>query len=98
MLAVRPERFTKNTVVERQALRSRLARIGKEDVAYDLEEHDEGTCAVAVPVWSRGKVVADVGLIVPVERFSEDAVRAFVEQLRSAALHMEERLDSTGRG
>lgn len=95
MLAIRPTRFTEHTVVDRNAIRARLAQVVKEGVAYDLEERDKGTCAIAVPVMSRGKVVADIGLIVPVERFAESAVKGFTEQLRAAAARMEERLDTT---
>lgn len=94
MLAIEPTRFTEHTVVDRKAARARLERVFKEGVAYDREEFYLGTCAVAVPVMSRGRAVAALALIVPVERFTEDAVTSFVEQLRSAADDMGKRLDA----
>jgi DNA-binding IclR family transcriptional regulator len=43
---------------------------------------------------SRGRAVAALALIVPVERFTEQAVPSFVVQLRAAAAQMEKRLAS----
>jgi DNA-binding IclR family transcriptional regulator len=94
MLAVKQTRFTQHTVVDPKAARVRLERVWKEGVAYDREEFYIGTCAVAVPVVSRGRAVAALALIVPVERFTDAAVASFVDHLRSAAADMEKRLDA----
>jgi len=94
MLAVPQTRYTEHTIVDPEAVRARLEQVSREGVAYDREEFYIGTCAVAVPVMSRGKAVAALALIVPVERFTKDAVPSFIEQLRSAAADMEERLDA----
>lgn len=94
LLAVPQERYTKNTVVEPEAVRASLDRALAEGVAYDHEEFLLGTCAVAVPLMSRGRAVAALALIVPVERFTEQAVPSFVVQLRAAAAQMEKRLAS----
>lgn len=96
MLAVPQTRYTANTVVDPEVARVRLARVLAEGVAYDREEFNPGTCAVAVPVMRRGRAVAALALIIPVERFTEDAVPRFVEQLRAAAADMESRLDRSG--
>lgn len=93
MLAVPQTRFTEQTVVDPEAARVRLERVAKEGVAYDLEEFHVGTSAVAVPVFSRGRVVAALALVVPVERFTEEAVPLLVDRLRHAAKDMEKRLD-----
>ncbi len=93
-LAVEPTRFTEHTLVKKEPILARLDQVLAEGVAYEREEHDIGTCAVGVPIMSRGRVIAALALIVPVERFTEEAVRSFVEQLRTAAGDIEQRLDT----
>ncbi len=93
LASIRPERFTQNTLIDPEAARARLERVFKEGVAYDHEEHNLGTCAVAVPIFWRGNAVAALALVVPVERFSEGALPSFIDQLRSAASDMGGRLD-----
>ncbi len=97
MLAIQPTRFTEHTVVDREVAQARLERVLEEGVAYDREEHDIGTCAVGVPIMSRGKVVAALSLIVPVERFTDDALPSFIDQLKAAAKDIGERLDARER-
>jgi DNA-binding IclR family transcriptional regulator len=98
MLAVPQTRYTDRTVVDLQVAKERLDRILEEGVAYDHEEFHLGTCAVAVPLMSRGQAVAALALIVPVERFTEDAVPSFIGELRSAAGDMQKRLDRPTEG
>jgi DNA-binding IclR family transcriptional regulator len=94
MLAVQPTRYNEHTVVDPVAVRERLDRVREEGVAFDREEFYPGTCAVGVPVMSRGRAVAVVALIVPVERFTDDGVASFIRQLRSSAERMGGRLDA----
>lgn len=98
MLAVPQTRHTENTVVDPKETRARLERVLEEGVAYDLEMFHLGTCAVGVPVVSKGKVVAALALVVPVERFTDKDVARFTRQLRSAAQAMGERLDVSVKG
>jgi DNA-binding IclR family transcriptional regulator len=95
LLAVEPTRFTEHTVVDPEAVRARLERVAAEAVAYDREELHIGTCAVGVPIMLWGGAVAALALIVPVERFTDEALPSFVEQLRAAAKAMENRLDTS---
>jgi DNA-binding IclR family transcriptional regulator len=98
MLAVPQTGYTQNTVVDARAAEARLEQVRAEGVAYDREEFREGTCAVGVPVSARGKVVAALALVVPVERFTDETVSSYIDQLRSAAAAMGRRLDaSAGR-
>jgi DNA-binding IclR family transcriptional regulator len=97
MLAVQPTRFTEHTVVDPEAVRERLERVLKEGVAYDREEFHIGTCAVAVPIMSSGKVAAALGLVVPVERFTDDSLPSFIDQLRAAANPIGKRLAARER-
>lgn len=100
ILAATPTRFTEHTIVDPLAIRETLDRIRVEGVAYDREGHDIGTCAVGVPIMPRGRVLAALALIVPVERFTDDALPGFIAQLREAAAVIGRRLDSreTGSG
>ncbi len=95
MSAIPQTSYTPNTVVDAAAARAKLERAREEGVAYDREEFREGTCAVGVPVSSRGKVVAALALVVPVERFTDEGVAAYIEQLRAAADAMGRRLDAS---
>jgi DNA-binding IclR family transcriptional regulator len=97
VLAIQPIRFTEHTVVEGEVARARLEQVLEEGVAYDREGHDIGTCAVGVPIMSRGKVAAALALIVPVERFTSDALPSFIDQLQAAANDIAKRLDARER-
>lgn len=46
LLAGRLKRYTDATVTERPALDAMLAEVEKSELAYDLEEHSDGICAV----------------------------------------------------
>ena len=62
----RHKRLTANTIVDPDALAAELERIRSEDLAWDLEEHDMGTCAVVAPVRNQtGDVIATLGRVVP---------------------------------
>ena len=45
----RHKRLTGNTIVDPEALAAELERIRTDGLAWDLEEHDMGTCAVVAP-------------------------------------------------
>ena len=46
LLAIRLKRYTDATIVDRRLLESNLREVEKSDLAYDLEEHSAGICAV----------------------------------------------------
>lgn len=71
----------------------RAARTAADGIAYSREEYRAGLCAAAVPVFSRGRLVATVGLVIPVERFDDANVERFSQELRTAAATMGRRLD-----
>ena len=97
MLAIPQTSYTRHTVVDPREAEDKLDSARREGVAYDREEFREGTCAVGVPVSSRGKVVAALALVVPVERFTDENVAEYVVQLRETADGMGKRLsESTG--
>jgi DNA-binding IclR family transcriptional regulator len=95
MLATPQTRYTQNTVVDAKGAAAKFEQVRREGVAYDRQEFREGTCAVGVPVHSRGKVVAALALVMPVERFNDESVGEYIRQLRGAADSMGSRLDGS---
>jgi IclR family transcriptional regulator, acetate operon repressor len=98
MLAVNPPRYTERTITDRATLKARLARVADTGVAIECEEHRKGVCAVAVPVFKKSDMVLALGAVVPVERFSPEAVDRLVPRLKSAALGIGQRLDELSGG
>jgi DNA-binding IclR family transcriptional regulator len=98
ILDVKQTRFTEHTIVDAGEALARLERVRSDGVAYDREEFHLGTCAVGVPIMSRTKPVAVIALVVPVERFTDDALPSFIEQLRAAAGEIERRFAESAAG
>ena len=87
----RHPRLTPNTIVEPEALAAELERIRTEDVAWDMEEHDLGTCAVVAPVRNQtGEVIATIGVVVPAGRFGAEARAACAAAVRDTAARLSE--------
>jgi IclR family KDG regulon transcriptional repressor len=81
----RPQ-LTPNTITDAEALRLELERVANEGVAFDVEERDIGTCAVAAPVYNQvGAVIATIGTLVPTGRFGAQERRKCAEAVRAAA-------------
>lgn len=77
---------TPNTITAAQALREELDSAALEGVAFDLEERDLGTCAVAAPVRDQlGQVVATLAVVVPAGRFGEQERALCVEAVKATA-------------
>lgn len=92
MLAIPPRRYTENTLTDRKAIAASLARVTEEGVAYDFQEHQKGVCAMAVPVFKGGVILA-LGVVVPVERFTEADVERLRRELTAVAGSMGTRLE-----
>jgi len=93
MTAVPAIRYTDKTVTDRAAIAAGLARVVADRIAYSREEHRKGVCPMAVPVFSKGDLVAAVGLIIPVERFDEEHLERYTRELRATAAAMGGRLE-----
>ncbi|MCM2250762.1 MAG: IclR family transcriptional regulator [Ramlibacter sp.] len=77
--------YTRSTVTSAARLAEELARVRAEGVATSAGEFADGVVSVAVPVWDgSGKVVAALGMSVPVAR-APDGGERFVPELRKAA-------------
>ena len=78
LLAMPRTRLTPSTITEPDALERELLAVRREGIAYDNEESNTGTCAVAAPVRDQlGKVIAAVSMVVPTGRFRSPGEGAF---------------------
>ena len=60
-------------------------------LAYDLEEHDLGTCAVVAPVRDQtGALIATMGVVVPAGRFGPEARDVCSRAVRETAAALSE--------
>ena len=70
------EQHTPRTITDPGELAAQLDEVRRQGVAFDIEERDMGTCAVAAPVRDQtGKVIATLAVVVPTGRFDEEAQR-----------------------
>jgi DNA-binding IclR family transcriptional regulator len=77
---------TPNTITDNEALASELATVAKDGVAFDLEERNLGTCAVAAPVRDQlGKVIAAISVIAPTGRFGTADKSSHADAVKAAA-------------
>jgi len=87
----RHPRLTANTITDPADLAAELERIRREGLAWDVEEHDLGTCAVVAPVRNQtGEVIATLGVVVPAGRFGTEARAACADAVRAAAAALSE--------
>jgi DNA-binding IclR family transcriptional regulator len=85
LLALPHERLTPRTITDPEELAAELERVRDEGVAFDIEERDLGTCAVAAPVRDQmGNVIGSIGVIVPTGRFGPDERRTCVSAVRAS--------------
>jgi DNA-binding IclR family transcriptional regulator len=77
------ERFTPNTIVEKEKLQAELAQVRKQGYALDAEGLIEGLTCVAVPVISGEQVRGAISVAGPTARLGN--VKALAEILKAAA-------------
>jgi DNA-binding IclR family transcriptional regulator len=85
-LIARPqEKLTQATVTDPEAIRAGLEKVRREGVAFDIEEHTRGLCAVAAPVLANnGRPLAAIAVIAPCERFSPEIGPRYAELTKEA--------------
>jgi DNA-binding IclR family transcriptional regulator len=88
----RPHRqLTQFTITDPDELDAEFARIRREGLAYDFEEHDLGTCAVVAPVRNQtGEIIATLGVVVPTGRFGPEAREVCAGAVRARAQSLSE--------
>jgi DNA-binding IclR family transcriptional regulator len=85
LLAVPHERLTPKTITDPDELAAELQHVRGEGVAFDIEERNLGTCAVAAPVRDQmGAVIGSIGVIVPTGRFGPDEREICVSAVKAA--------------
>lgn len=80
------ERFTKNTITDPDAFGREVEKIKKEGIAFDLEEVNEGTCAIGAPVFNHE--VEPVGAVVvaaPCQRMARRGNSRMAKALKETA-------------
>ncbi|MGE0151628.1 MAG: IclR family transcriptional regulator [Reyranellaceae bacterium] len=92
--AWQPQRYTRSTVVERDAFDRELATIRRQGYAVNRGEWREGVCAVAVVLTEHdGKVAAGLSLTLPTARFDDVALQeTLLPALRQTAKSIERAL------
>lgn len=80
------KRYTKNTIVDRDIFKSRLAEYRQHGFATDIEELDIGISAIGAPIYDhRGEAVAAVVVLIPSARFTEDSTVVAARSLVATA-------------
>jgi len=78
--------MTIHTITHPLELAAALERVRREGVAFDIEERNIGTCAVAAPVRDQlGTVIASVALIAPTGRFAHNERPRLAEAVKTVA-------------
>lgn len=78
-------RFTPNTITNEEELQQTLAKIQKQEYAYDLEEILPDLCCVAAPIRNHtGRVIAAISMSIPAYRFRRSQTEYRDAVMRSA--------------
>jgi IclR family transcriptional regulator, KDG regulon repressor len=80
------ERFTKNTITDPETFGNEVDKIRREGIAFDLEEVNEGTCAIGAPVFNHdGRPMAAVVVAAPSQRIARRSDSPMCKALRETA-------------
>lgn len=84
--AVPFEITTANSISDGDTLAKVLQSVCSEGVAFNYQERDIGTCAVAAPVYDQvGQVVASIAVLVPPGRFGDAQRKAHADAVKEVA-------------
>ena len=77
---------TQYTITEPDKLTNELVKVRREGVAYGLQEHNLGMCAVGAPVFGAGSELrAALAVVVPSERFGPSEMRDYAAAVTEVA-------------
>jgi IclR family transcriptional regulator, KDG regulon repressor len=86
ILAAPQPRLTPRTIADPESLAAEFESIRLDGVAFDMEERNVGTCAVAAPVRDQiGAVIAVLSVVVPTGRFGPEERKRYAEAVRASA-------------
>jgi DNA-binding IclR family transcriptional regulator len=80
--------LTPRSLTDAGALTAQLAEIRLRGVAFGIEEHKLGMCAVGAPVFGSTREVRALAVVVPVERFGQTEREAFARAVVEAAAEL----------
>lgn len=95
ILPERLERFTPETLTDREALELELKDVRRTGVAFDREEHTPGICAVGVSLQAPDGSWYAISVPLPAQRFYGQEAR-LVEALTDAAQRIDNEQDRSG--
>ena len=84
-------RFTPNSIVNWKDLEEQIAVTRKTGIAYDIEEHTQGICAVGTPIVGPEGEIAAISVPTPTVRFNEKR-EELEAALRDCRKSLEERI------
>lgn len=64
-------KFTPNSISSWRHLEAEIAKVRKTGLAYDMEEHTQGICAVGIPIIGPENEIAAISVPTPSVRFEE---------------------------
>lgn len=77
------EKFTENTITDRQILLDELETIRCRGYAIDNMEHEYGVTCIGIPVFGNdGRVVAAISVSAPSLRFNDEAIKAHASRMQ----------------
>lgn len=81
-----PVPLTPFSITDPQRLAAEIRAVADQGVAFDLQEHTVGVCAVAAPIWGPlGKIVASLAVVAPTDRFGPPEAAAFAQAVKRCA-------------
>jgi IclR family transcriptional regulator, KDG regulon repressor len=91
------EKFTGNTIADKETLGKHLAQVRKNGFAMDQEEIEEGLSCIAAPIKNhRAKVIAGISVSGPTSRMQADISGALANDVIDTALQISRRLGYKG--
>ncbi len=78
--------LTPFSITDPQRLAAEIRAVAAQGVAYDLQEHTVGVCAVAAPIWGPpGRIRASLAVVAPADRFGPSEAASFAAAVRKSA-------------
>ena len=92
LLGTRLRRLTKNTITDFQKLQSQMKEIRRNGFAVDREELDEGTMAIAVPIFNYDKKPIAAAVVAgPPQRIAGEHRKSIVDALKETSKDISEK-------
>jgi len=78
--------LTPFSITDPQRLAVEIRTVTAQGVAYDLQEHTVGVCAVAAPIWgSPGTIRASLAVVAPADRFGPSEAASLAAAVKKGA-------------